>query len=60
MNYEFHPAAEVEHLENVGYYELKCAGLGANYLSDFETTMKKSDQAFMIGNDIFLTDDTSI
>jgi toxin ParE1/3/4 len=39
MKYEFHPAAEAEHLENVGYYELKRAGLGVTYLSDFETIM---------------------
>ena len=41
MNYEFHPAAEAEHLVNVGYYELKHAGLGATYLTEFETTMKR-------------------
>ena len=41
MKYEFHPAAEAEHLENVGYYELKRAGLGAIYLADSEITMNK-------------------
>lgn len=28
MNYSFHPAAEAEFLESVGYYESKVPGLG--------------------------------
>ena len=39
MNYEFHPAAEAEHLEIVAYYESRQAGLGATYLADFETAI---------------------
>ena len=39
MNYEFHPIAEAEHLETVAYYESKRAGLGATYLTEFESTM---------------------
>lgn len=39
MRYEFHPAAETEHLESVGYFESKKAGLGASYLAEFERTV---------------------
>lgn len=39
MNYSFHPAAEVEHLETVAYYESKRPGLGAEYLNRFEAEM---------------------
>lgn len=39
MNYEFHPIAEAEHLEIVAYYESKRAGLGVNYLAEFENTI---------------------
>ena len=39
MNYYFHPAAEAEHLEMVGYYESKRPGLGASYLVEFENIM---------------------
>jgi len=35
VNYYFHPAAEAEHLETVGYYESKRPGLGASYLVEF-------------------------
>ena len=38
MSYEFHPAAESEHLESVGYFEAKRAGFGASYLAEFERT----------------------
>ena len=38
MTYEFHPAAETEHLECVAYFESKRAGLGASYLTEFEQT----------------------
>jgi hypothetical protein len=40
VNYYFHPAAEAEHLETVGYYESKRPGLGASYLVEFENIMK--------------------
>ena len=40
MNYYFHPAAEAEHLETVGYYESKRPGLGASYLVEFENIMR--------------------
>ena len=36
MSYFFHPAAEAEHLESVGYFESRRAGLGASYLAEFE------------------------
>lgn len=39
MNYEFHPAAEAEHLETVAYLESKRPGLGALYLAEFEHLM---------------------
>lgn len=41
MSYQFHPAAEAEHLEAVAYYESKQPGLGASYLADFETAMEQ-------------------
>ena len=37
MNYFFHPAAEAELLESVGYYESKVPGLGAAFLEEFDT-----------------------
>jgi len=37
--YVFHPAARVEHLEHIRYYEQIRSGLGAQYLGDFESTM---------------------
>jgi len=40
LSYEFHPAAELEHLETVAFYESRRAGLGYNYLSAFEETMR--------------------
>ena len=39
MSYFFHPAAEVEHLDAVGYYESKQSGLGASYLTEFESVL---------------------
>ncbi|MDX1250938.1 MAG: type II toxin-antitoxin system RelE/ParE family toxin [Gammaproteobacteria bacterium] len=41
MSYVFHPAAETEYLESIGYFESKCPGLGASYLAEFESTMAK-------------------
>lgn len=36
MNYSFHPAAEAEFLESVGYYESKVPGLGGALIVEFE------------------------
>ena len=36
MNYSFHPAAEAEFLESVGYYESKVSGLGGAFITEFE------------------------
>lgn len=41
MSYEFHPAAEVEYLESIVYYESKQPGLGASFLCEFESKMEK-------------------
>lgn len=41
MIYLFHPAAEADHLESIGYFESKCPGLGASYLAEFESIMAK-------------------
>lgn len=40
MNYSFHPAAEAEFLESVGYYESKVPGLGGALIEDFEALAK--------------------
>jgi len=39
-DYQFHPEAETEYLETVAYYESQNPGLGALYISDFESVMK--------------------
>ena len=36
MSYSFHPAAEAEFLESVGYYESKVPGLGDAFIKEFE------------------------
>ena len=36
MTYSFHPAAEAEFLESVGYYELEVPGLGGAFKEEFE------------------------
>lgn len=36
MKFGFHPAAEVEHLEQVAYYEAQQVGLGQRYLEQVE------------------------
>lgn len=36
MSYKFHPAAESEFLESVGYYESKVQGLGQALISEFK------------------------
>ena len=40
MNYSFHPAAEAEFLESVGYYESKVPGLGDALIAEFEALAK--------------------
>jgi hypothetical protein len=45
MTYVFHPAAEIEYLESIAYFESKKPGLGATYLEDFERIMKNICQA---------------
>ncbi|MBQ0753401.1 MAG: type II toxin-antitoxin system RelE/ParE family toxin [Gammaproteobacteria bacterium] len=40
MNYSFHPAAEAEFLEAVGYYESKVPGLGGALIEEFEALAK--------------------
>ena len=45
MNYEFHPAAEAEHLESVAYYESRQPGLGTSYLAEFESAVENVCQA---------------
>ncbi|WP_431355584.1 type II toxin-antitoxin system RelE/ParE family toxin [Chromohalobacter canadensis] len=36
MSYSFHPAAEAEFLEAIGYYESKIPGLGEALIIEFE------------------------
>jgi len=36
MTYTFHPAAEAEFLESVGYYESEVPGLGGAFKEEFE------------------------
>ncbi len=40
-DYQFHPEAEKEHLETIAYYETQLPGLGASYLSEFESAMEQ-------------------
>ena len=40
MNYQFHPAAEAEYLETIAFYETQQPGLGASYLSEFESVLE--------------------
>lgn len=39
MTYSFHPEAESEYLSQVAYYEEQRPGLGALFVSQFETAM---------------------
>ena len=39
MSYRFHPGAETEHLEIIGFYESRQPGLGFAYLTEFESLM---------------------
>jgi len=40
MKYEFHPNAEAEFLESVGFYESKVKGLGSAFIDEFEVIAK--------------------
>ena len=41
MNYGFHRAAIAEHLDHVAFYESHVAGLGADYLSEFDAAIAR-------------------
>ncbi|MDP2805208.1 MAG: type II toxin-antitoxin system RelE/ParE family toxin [Gallionellaceae bacterium] len=41
MTYYFHPAASEEYLDSVAFYESRLAGLGADYIAEFEATLKR-------------------
>jgi hypothetical protein len=41
MNYGFHRAAIAEHLDQVAFYESQLAGLGADYLGEFDAVMAR-------------------
>ena len=41
MSYFFNPAARIEYLEHVAYYESRQPGLGARYLAAFDAAMVK-------------------
>ncbi|WP_417534751.1 hypothetical protein [Marinobacterium stanieri] len=45
MNYTFHPAAEAELLESVGYYESKVSGLGGALIEEFEALARLIGQS---------------
>lgn len=45
MNYSFHPAARVEHLDRVGYYEEQRRGLGARYLREVAAALERVCEA---------------
>jgi hypothetical protein len=45
VSYFFNPAARVEHLEHVAYYESRQSGLGARYLAAFDAAMVKVCEA---------------
>ncbi|RLA45246.1 MAG: type II toxin-antitoxin system RelE/ParE family toxin [Gammaproteobacteria bacterium] len=41
MIYEFHPEAEAEFLESVGFYESRVKGLGEAFVDEFEFTINR-------------------
>ena len=41
MTYRLHPAAAAEHLDSVAFYESRAPGLGVDYLTEFETVMRR-------------------
>ena len=45
MIYHFHPAAEAEHYETIGFYESRSKGLGGDYLREFEAVMLRVMEA---------------
>jgi len=45
VTYLFHPEAQSEHLETVAYYGTQQAGLGASYLSEYESVMARICEA---------------
>jgi len=44
MDYSFHPAAEAEFLEAVGYYESKVSGLGGTLIQEFHALAISHDR----------------
>lgn len=44
MSYSFHPAAEAEFLESVGYYESEVPGLGGALIEEFESLANLIDE----------------
>lgn len=51
MSYFFHPAAEAEFLESVGYYESMVPGLGGAFIAEFEalaTLIGESPKAWQV------------
>jgi hypothetical protein len=45
VSYFFNPAARIEYLEHVAYYESRQPGLGARYLAAFDAAMVKVCEA---------------
>jgi len=45
MSYSFHPAAEAEFLESVGYYESKVPGLGSAFIEELEALAELIDES---------------
>ena len=45
MNYGFHRAAIAEHLDQVAFYESQLAGLGEDYLVEFDAVMARISAA---------------
>ena len=41
MTFQFHPAATTEYLDSIAFYESRLAGLGADYIAEFEATMTR-------------------
>ena len=45
MTPRFHEAAETEHLEAIAFYESRQAGLGGDYLEEFEAALSRVAEA---------------
>ena len=45
MTYKFHPAAEAEFLESVGYDESKVKGLGGALIQEFEALVERISES---------------